>query len=60
MPMLQVLEEAVGVVSMIPRERVQQQTAEQTEDVPQFPEETVKMVWLASHERLQQRTAERN
>ena len=37
---------------------MQQRTAEQTEDLPQYPEETVEAVTLLPHERVQQRTAE--
>ena len=39
-------------------ERVQQRTAEQTEDVPQFAQETGEMATLAPHDRVQQRPHE--
>ena len=45
------------VVRLAPHERVQQQTAEQIEEVPQFLEETVE-VKLVSQERVQQRRVE--
>ena len=51
-------EENVEAVTLVPRERVQQRTAEQTEDAPQSPEETVEVGTLVPHERVQQRTAE--
>ena len=38
------LEETVEALRLFPRERVQQRTTEQTEDVPQFAEETVELV----------------
>ena len=40
-PMLQVLEETVEVVRLVPHKRVQQRTAEQIVHVPHFLEETV-------------------
>ena len=57
-------EETVEAVRAIPRERVQQQTAERTapqpreENVPDSPEEAVEVLRLAPHEREQQQTAE--
>ena len=45
-------------MTLVPRERVQQRTAEQIEDAPQSPEETVEAVTLVPRERVQQRTAE--
>ena len=42
----------------VPRERVQQRTAEQDDYVPQFLEEIVEGVTLVPRERVQQRTAE--
>ena len=51
-------EETVEAVTLVPHERVQQRTAEQIEDLPQHPEETVEAVTLVPHERVQQRTAE--
>ena len=45
-------------VTLVPRERVQQRTAEQIEDAPQSPEETIEAVTLVPRERVQQRTAE--
>ena len=44
--MPQVLEGMVEVVTVFPRERKQQRTAEQIEDVPRFPEETVEAMKL--------------
>ena len=38
---------------MVPQERVQQRTAEQVVDVPQFLEETVELMRLVPHERAQ-------
>ena len=56
-------EETVEAVTLVPHERVQQRTAqrtaEQIEDAPQSSEETVEAVTLVPHERVQQRTAER-
>ena len=49
-------EETVEAVTLVPHERVQQRTAEQIEDAPQHPEETVEAVTLVPHERVQQRT----
>ena len=40
----------------VPRERVQQRTAEHVEDAPQAPEETVEAVTLVPRERLKQLT----
>ena len=51
-------EETVEAVTLVPHERVQQRTAEQVEDAPQSSEETVEAVTLVPHERVQQRTAE--
>ena len=52
--------EIVEVLTLVPRDRVQQRTAEQTEDMPLFPQETGEMVRLASQERVQQRTVEQS
>ena len=48
----------VEVVRLAPHERVQQRTAEQIVEVPQFSEETVEMVSSAPRERVHHRTAE--
>ena len=47
-------------MTLVPRERVQQRTAEHFADVPvpQFAAETVEVVRLDSHERVQQGTVE--
>ena len=45
-----------AVESIFPRERVQQRTPEQTEDMPQFREETVDAVTLLPHGRVQEPT----
>ena len=50
----------VVLVSLAPLERVQQLTAEQTEDVPQFVAATVKMAKMASHEGVQLRAVEQS
>ena len=55
---LPIKEETVDAVTLIPRERVQQWTAEQIGDVPQFREETVDEETLVPRERVQQWTAE--
>ena len=57
-PVPQPREETVEAVRLIPRERVQQPTAEQIEDVPQLREETVGAVKLVPQERVQQRVVE--
>ena len=49
--------ETVEKVTLFPRERVQQLTAEQIEDVPQYREETFDEVALVSRERVQEWTA---
>ena len=55
----QSLEKTVEAGTLVPRERVQQRTAEQVEDAPQSHEETVEAVTLVPCERVQQRTAAR-
>ena len=45
-------------MTSVPRERVQQRTAEQIEDPPQSPEETKEAATLVPRERVQQRTTE--
>ena len=52
-PVPQILEEIVEALTL-----VQPQTAEQTEDMLQFPQETSEMVRLASQERVRQRPDE--
>ena len=47
-----------AVEGISPRERVQQRTPEQIEDVPQYQEESVDAVTLAPHGRVQQPTVE--
>ena len=44
--------------TLVPRERVQQRTAEPIEDALQYPDETVEMVRSTPTERVQQRSAE--
>ena len=51
---------AVEAVTLVPRELVQQRTAEPIEDIPQAPDETVEAVTLVPREQAQQRTAEPN
>ena len=46
---------SVEVVTLVPRERAQQWTSEQSEDFPQLLEEVVDAVKLVSQERVQQR-----
>ena len=48
----------VEAVTLVPRERVQQQTSEQSEDFLQLPEEVVEAVTLVPRERVQQCIAE--
>ena len=48
-----ILEETVEVVRLVPRERVQQGTAEQIVDAPQFAEESVQLVRFVPQERVQ-------
>ena len=43
----QLPEEVVDAVTLVPRERLQQRSAEKIEDVPQYPEETVEAVKTA-------------
>ena len=50
-------EKTVEAVTLVPRERVQQRTAEEVEDAIQSPEKTVEAVTLVPRERVQQRTA---
>ena len=57
MPEIIVVSDAVEGIS--PRERVQQRTPEQIEDVPHFREETVEVGRLVLQERVQQRSAEK-
>ena len=45
-------------MTLVPRERVRQPTAEQIGDAPQFQEETVDEELLVPRERVQQGTAE--
>ena len=56
-PVPLVMEEIMTVVQeeekLVPQERVQQRTAENIEDTPQFREETVEMVGLVPQERVQ-------
>ena len=56
-PVPLVMEEIMTVVQeeekLVPQERVQQRTAENIEDIPQFREETVEMVGLVPQERVQ-------
>ena len=54
--MPQIAKETVGVVGLVPRERVQQRTADAP--IPQVFEETVKAVRVVQHERMQQRTVD--
>ena len=46
------LEETVEAVTPVPRKRVQQGTAKQTEDLPQFLEQTVEVVNTTLQERI--------
>ena len=52
-------EETVEVVSLAPRERVQQQIVEHVEDEPQSPSETIEAVAFPSREQVQQRIDEK-
>ena len=52
--------ETVEAVVLVSRERVQQLTAEQIGNVPQFREETVDEISQVPRERAQQWTAEQN
>ena len=58
-PVPQVLEETVEVGRLDLHERVQQCSAEQIEDAPQFPAEVVEALTLVPLEQAQQRTAEK-
>ena len=51
--------ETVEVVSLAPRERVQQQIVEHVEDEPQSPPETIEAVAFLSREQVQQRIDEK-
>ena len=53
---LPIKEETVDAVTLIPRERVQQRTAEQIGDVPQLLEETVEVVNATLQERISERS----
>ena len=55
--MLPIMEETVDEVMLVPRERVQQRSAEQIEDAPQSPAEVVEAVTSVPREQAQQRTS---
>ena len=50
---------SIEAATLVPRERVQQWTSEQSEDFPQLPEEVVEAVTLVPCERVQQWSAEK-
>ena len=57
-PVPHILKEAAGAVTVVPFERVQQQTIEHIAGTPQFMEETVEEEKLVPRERVQQRINE--
>ena len=56
---LPIKEETVDAVMLVPREPVQQRTAEPMAELPESPGETVEAVTWVPRERVQQRTAEK-